>query len=253
MPVKLMMRPENEPFRINEATLQKARAIGERAGTLIGHAIQTRSMPALREEAEYVARSIEEPQVDDVRNSLVSAAQSFLVYSQVGGAPVLTTPEIPVTVSLRSVFSDFKAKGIDDNEVAQTAERMGAALSDWASFNDGRSIALVEQAQIGFIRHFTDFIGNRIAGLKHWVGNGIDQEKGLFDVEVKCRTAGYRILVTPAYLVDWVFFGSPSSPVTKKLQPGRYIFGTDSIDGTITDDGVIFQIPDDYKPQLRRF
>jgi hypothetical protein len=73
-------------------------------------------------------------------------------------------------------------------------------------------------------------------------------------VTVRCGAAGLRILSSPAYFVDWTYFGAPTSPVSGYLLPGRYIFGMDngSADAPIADNAV-FRIPGQSDVWLESF
>jgi len=77
---------------------------------------------------------------------------------------------------------------------------------------------------------------------------------GGLQVQVSCLTPGLRIHVSPAYFIRWVFFGSPSTPVSSYLLPGRYVFAGD---GPMllrrTKDHGVFSIPPTYHPYLTRF
>lgn len=77
---------------------------------------------------------------------------------------------------------------------------------------------------------------------------------GGLQVQVSCRTPGLRIHVSPAYFVTWRFFGSPSTPVTSYVLPGRYIFAGDgSMLPRLRRDNGVFCIPPNYHPALTRF
>jgi hypothetical protein len=77
---------------------------------------------------------------------------------------------------------------------------------------------------------------------------------GGLKVQVSCRTPGLRIHISPAYFINWVYFGSPTTPVTSYVLPGRYIFSADGpmLPKRKVDTGV-FCIPPSYRPCLVRF
>jgi hypothetical protein len=77
---------------------------------------------------------------------------------------------------------------------------------------------------------------------------------GGLQVQVSCLTHGLRIHVSHAYFISWVFFGSPTTPVTSYVLPGRYIFAGDGpMLPTRTEDDAIFCIPPTFYPSLTRF
>ena len=77
---------------------------------------------------------------------------------------------------------------------------------------------------------------------------------GGLQVQVSCITPGLRIHVSPAYFINWVFFGSPTTPVTSYILPGRYIFAGDgSMLPTREMDNGVFCIPPTYHPSLAKF
>jgi len=78
---------------------------------------------------------------------------------------------------------------------------------------------------------------------------GQSGSKGGLAVTVSCRTHGLRLHIAPSYFRTWVFFGSPTTPVSGSVLPGRYSFASD---GPLVDPGV-FSIPPTYNPVLTRF
>ena len=77
---------------------------------------------------------------------------------------------------------------------------------------------------------------------------------GGLQVQVSCLTPGLRIHVSPAYFITWVFFGSPTTPVTSYVLPGRYVFAGDGpMLPRRTKDHGVFCIPPIYHPALTRF
>ena len=77
---------------------------------------------------------------------------------------------------------------------------------------------------------------------------------GALQVQVSCSTPGLRIHVSPAYFINWVFFGSPTTPVTGYVSPGRYVFAGDGpMLPRRTKDNGVFCIPPNYYPSLAKF
>jgi len=140
----------------------------------------------------------------------------------------------------------------------------------------------VGEAKGGVRRSLNGFLSYRFAGMKLWGEwiQGIEthlfgESKGLFrgkgsggstppppavgpggglQVQVSCLTPGLRIHVSPAYFINWVFFGCPTTPVASYVLPGRYVFSGDGpmMPKRKKDRGV-FSIPPTYHPFLTRF
>jgi|GEM_PF-2121428 len=136
------------------------------------------------------------------------------------------------------------------------------------------------EAQAPVERGLKDFLSYRFAGIKKWAdwirgpgtqisGGSKKPPKGPtggsppppsvapgggLRVQVSCLTPGLRIHVAPAYFINWVFFGSPTTPVSGYVLPGRYVFAGDGpmLPKRTRDNGV-FSIPHSYHPALTRF
>ena len=98
-------------------------------------------------------------------------------------------------------------------------------------------------------RNLNKFLSFRFAGQKWWLEFSGEDPKGArrstessesssqlspafapgggLKLRVSCQTPGLRIHVSPAYFINWVYFGSPTTPVTSYVFPGRYIFAGD--------------------------
>lgn len=73
-------------------------------------------------------------------------------------------------------------------------------------------------------------------------------------IQVSCQTPGLRIHVAPVFFINWVFFGSPTTPVTSYILPGRYVFAGDGpMLPTLTQDSGVFSIPPTFHAILTRF
>ena len=135
-------------------------------------------------------------------------------------------------------------------------------------------ITHVSEAEEGVQDSARRFLAYRFAGLKNWSawiqGAGSSGSSGAesgggatppsvgtgggLQIQVSCRTPGLRLHVSPAYFVTWVFFGSPTTPVTGWVLPGRYIFAGDGpMLPNLTVDNATFCIPPTYNPALTRF
>src|SRR5262249_5141841 len=116
-------------------------------------------------------------------------------------------------------------------------------------------------------RGLKGFLSYRFAGMREWAelrarpGKWLRRRKGRaahpgggLQMRVSCLTPGLRIHVSPAYFVAWVFFGSPTTPVTSYVPPGRYIFAGDGpLLPTFTQDTGVFCIPPTYHATLTSF
>lgn len=137
-------------------------------------------------------------------------------------------------------------------------------------------------AEAGVERSLTGFLSYRFAGMRKWtewiqgIGNqlfgGLTGPRrgtgpgsisppppavgpgGGLQVQVSCLTPGLRIHVSPAYFINWVFFGSPTTPVSGYVLPGRYVFAGDGpMLPKRTRDRAVFSIPPNYHCTLTRF
>lgn len=145
------------------------------------------------------------------------------------------------------------------------------------------TVANVREAEEGVERGLGDFLSYRFIGMKKWtewiqgtrnrlLGGSKGASGGVrggssspppppavgpgggLQVQVSCLTPGLRIHVSPAYFIRWVFFGSPTTPVSSYLLPGRYVFAGDGpmLPKRTRDHGV-FSIPPTYHAALTRF
>ena len=184
---------------------------------------------------------------------------------------VVRLEDVPVPVSIQSLMSDSAKRNANAEASFSTRSRARETISVWADQDQSRHLATSEVGLSGLVGQLGKFLQVRIAGIRFWGNSNIDERvfdsdfsedqnptnspngSGLFRVTVSCTAKDYRIFVTPAYFIDWTFFGYPSSPVANHILPGRYLFGTDSIMGKITEDQAIFVIPMSFKPRLMRF
>jgi hypothetical protein len=79
----------------------------------------------------------------------------------------------------------------------------------------------------------SSFLAYRIAG----IGDTPSDTGGVFafnlpaapttylTVKVSTANPGLQLSAAPAYFINWMYFGAPTSPVTGYLLPGMYIFG----------------------------
>lgn len=211
----------------------------------------------------------------DLVYSLAHAFHDFDLYRGLDKVPLLGSDDASVPVSIQTVKRRLEAAGVaEHDESYEHPGALQAAIDKWADLDDTYASGTIEQASEVLHENLESFMTNRFGGLRMWANEGIPERvrqrgtmtnadfespvspnvgTGLFRVTVKCKAPGYRILVSPAYFIDWLYFGAPSTPVTNEMLPGRYIFGTDSIDGSVVSDGVIFRIPTDFTPHLVRF
>lgn len=153
-------------------------------------------------------------------------------------------------------------------------ERLWRNILRHADFEEEHSIVTnLSEAHEGIQRSLNGFLSYRFAGMKKWQewihGTGISSSNsgssgitpppavgagGGLQVQVSCLTPGLRIHISPAYFINWIYFGSPTSPVTSYVLPGRYVFAGDGpmLPKRKKDNGV-FCIPPSYHPSLARF
>jgi hypothetical protein len=149
------------------------------------------------------------------------------------------------------------------------------AMKDFARQESAFTVTDVREVGASIQRALSQFLSYRFAGMKRWFdwsrrGGTFPpiwpfrrrgkpplpplSDGGGLRVRVSCKTRGLRIHVSPAYFVNWVYFGSPTSPVVSYVLPGRYIFAGDGpMMPKRRTDPTVFCIPADYNPQLKRF
>jgi hypothetical protein len=146
---------------------------------------------------------------------------------------------------------------------------------------EGLIVTSVAEAEERVARSLQRFLSYRFGGMKKWTewiqgsqlfggpkgpsgGGGIGGggtapplavgPGGGLQIQVSCLTPGLRIHVAPAYFISWVFFGSPTTPVSSYVLPGRYVFAGD---GPMLPrrkrDHAVFSIPPTYHAALTRF
>ncbi len=149
-------------------------------------------------------------------------------------------------------------KEADDNivltEVPEAEERVQKSLNSFLAHRFAGLKTLGEWVKLG--RKF----GPRfLSGIYKWRRNsqmlppGISEDGGM-RVRVSCRTRGLRLHVSPAYFINWVYFGSPTTPVESYLLPGRYVFAGDGpLLPRRRKDPTVFNIPADFYPRIVKF
>jgi hypothetical protein len=223
------------------------------------------------EQYHYIA---DEVPIRDVTSSLATATVDFTRYREVGSVPAIKTDDGIIPMSVSSFAGNTLGREGYLHSSYIDPSRMGDTMSRWADESPTRTILRFADAQVQMFTHLTDYLGVRIAGMRHWVAQKIDGRvgiaspamgdeadqptnsptgEGLFPVKVSCKKEHCRIFVSRAYFVDWIFFGYPSTPVKGHLMSGRYIFGTDAIQPKVFEDSGVFRIPDNYTPELERF
>ena len=99
---------------------------------------------------------------------------------------------------------------------------------------------------------------NRVRNSSH-ASDGIftpgDIKDSKLYIAVRCKEENRRVHSSPAYFVDWTYFGhSDTRKVSGWLLPGRYIFSTDG-PGTpaFLPDNAVFPIRSIYTPNVTKF
>lgn len=195
----------------------------------------------------------------DIADTIRAAYDAFSLYEAINVTPVLQLDEAALPVSVASWLRDLMAAGqFPDDQGFDSVDAIGKVLHDWVPLHEGNRLLDFNSGLSLFKENIEKFILKRLEGIRLSESTPLiltppNAQKGLYSVTVHCRTSGYRILSSPAYFLDWTYFGAPSFPVTNSLLPGRYVFGTDSVPGCVLPDGAIFKIPFDFNPQLMRF
>jgi hypothetical protein len=126
---------------------------------------------------------------------------------------------------------------------------------------EGRIISWKFERAASFIKFgLTQFLSFRFAGIKTWhsllraQGMPVVGPDGGLQMRVSCRTPGLRMHISPAYFINWTFFGAPTTPVSSYVLPGRYVFAADGprFARWIRDPG-IFAVPPTYEAFLTSF
>lgn len=238
--------------------------------------------PTAEEDLRAGYGALTSAQTADVVEALSRLTEDFRRYQSSGRCPIVHDFGEPIPVSLATVSAELGYQSSRD-----LPPDLRPLLNDWEKRPDDGVLRRVfsfnvSDAMNDWVRKpLTDFLTQRIAGFKFWVKSDVRKRpivtrkllnrqkaaptnspdgSGLFAVKVDNQRQGLRILVTPAYFIDWIYFGAPSTPTTNNLLPGRYIFGTDSFSSAygpphsgIISDKTIFRIPSDFNPQLMRF
>ncbi len=153
------------------------------------------------------------------------------------------------------------------------------AMRDSSELGERLVVTRVPDAEEAVGRSLQGFLSYRFAGIKAWTewirGSQLFRgSKGPFggvggssappplavgpggglQVQVSCLTPGLRIHVSPAYFITWVYFGSPTTPVSSYVLPGRYVFAGDGpMLPRRLKDHAVFSIPPTYHAALTRF
>lgn len=195
----------------------------------------------------------------DIAGTIRSAYDAFSIYKAIDATPVVQFDDAILPASPASWMRDLVSTGrLADDERFDSASAIRRGFQEWVSLREGNSVINFRDGLSLFRENLEKFILKRLQGIQVSDNTPLilappNIQKGLYSVTVHCHTSGYRILSSPAYFIDWTYFGAPSFPVTNSLLPGRYIFGTDSVPGCVLLDGAIFRIPYDFNPQLMRF
>jgi hypothetical protein len=272
-----MALPHDSPesFEVTDEDRDRARKITQQVGEALTRAIKNGHHTETRSRLLQITnRPLDDAQARDVASSLAIASQDLARYSAIGSAPAIRTDERSIPVSISAFAGNVDgAKGYIDASFNEPS-RMNDTMLRWRDQSPSRTILGIGDATSLVLGNLYDFLGVRIAGIRHWIATKIDDKvghvspasgdeadqpmysangEGLFRVTVDCTKTNCRIFVSPAYFVNWLYFGYPSTPVVGHLMSGRYIFGTDSVAPPVTEDSAIFQIPNSFHPVLKRF
>ena len=112
------------------------------------------------------------------------------------------------------------------------------------------TVASPERAEDGFRFHLKRFFLTRLEARREVSHSG---EEGI-RVTVHTEEQGRRVFFSPAYFFrpDHLF-AQPSSPVSRNVEPGCYIFGVDDPQSTPRFDNTIYDIPPHTEAHVRVF
>ncbi len=268
-----LMPPEEErrPLEISSDMIERATEVADQAADVIKSTIISGPNPKTKDVFDDICSKLDIPQREDIVSSLSRVADDLSIYQNVGQTPVVRIENVHVPVSIQSLISDSAKRNANVEASFSSRSRARETIAVWADQDEFRHLVTSEASLSGLMSQFGMFLRVRIAGIRFWGNSNIDERvfdsdpsddqnptnspngSGLFRVTVSCTAEDYRIFVTPAYFIDWTFFGYPSTPVANHILPGRYLFGTDSIMGKITEDQAIFVVPTSFNPRLKRF
>jgi hypothetical protein len=217
--------------------------------------------------------------VGDVVSNVDQMAGDFAVARRWGGEfPCLTLDEGGLApLSLTGISGIFRRSQPPESwpDFLMDALPDSVLMRVWRRFlrsqgGEGIVVTDINAAAASVERNLRGFLSYRFAGIRQWArGSGNDLfggsgsggapppgqgAAGGLQVQVSCGTPGLRIHVAPAYFINWVFFGSPTTPVSSYLLPGRYVFAGDGSPlHKRTPDPGVFSIPPTYNPVLTRF
>jgi len=271
--------PEFEP---DEESTSRASALTSRLMENLKMVVEERTEPAEVREIfapEHYAERVEGVPVADVVENVGRMATEFMLLNQFESDVLCCRlgDGQPAPVSISKLLGGLPAHYPTDAflRIMGTSPIGGnfvqALLRDHQQQDPSLTFVDVREAEDSTERNLGAFLSYRFAGMKVWnewiqrfqnFGSGVPNDPipseigpgGGLQVEVFCRTRGLRIHISPAYFIDWVFFGSPTTPVASYVLPGRYIFAGDGpMLPTRVRDEAVFSIPPTYRPSLMRF
>jgi hypothetical protein len=111
----------------------------------------------------------------------------------------------------------------------------------------GEELALVgaDEAQGWFRRRLAGFLERRLSEpTRHGEVNDPFIPPGYVEFTVAAARPSLRVLYHPLYWRDVeTVFGQPTTPLTRFIKPGKYIFGVEGLDLPLTYDPRVIEIP----------
>jgi hypothetical protein len=110
----------------------------------------------------------------------------------------------------------------------------------------------IKDALSGVRRQLTSFLVNRLASRYLPIGGitgGMNSMHNLLSVKVSSHSVGALVSYSPAYFINYMALGAPTSPVKGAILPGRYTFRLTTrgprylIDQQTFDIPPVFEIP----------
>ncbi len=242
-----------------------------------------------REQLGNNTREVQQLRIHDARLSRVDlrdvsdtigkvAKHSNFFLSKLGSVPCITLPTGEMPICSTGEFFGSNMVGnhwIENVTPAQDSGVLSGELdlmtSKFLGREDHPMLATLKESAEFLHDALSRFLSHRFGAYRQNGGPKVDRsdqlgystswknpgdiKNGSIYVSVQCNSLGLRVHSSPAYFVDWQYFGHPSDPLVQGwLLPGRYIFATDGpgMPEYISDNGVV-AIPSTYKATMKRF
>ena len=252
------------PFKFSEKPNPLAENIVTELNILIGKTGTQEGIPGLQIALAAMSENLHRlANFDDVFENILSLTkESIRSESQGRAIPAVTLPQVgTIPVIWGSLNSLLK---FQDNYVSDS---LFESLS-----KSGLEIKQLNRSQVleGIFTPLYRFIALRIEAenwLKDILLKNITADKtnapvqpdtlgygGNFHVTLTSQNTGWRASVSPAYMIRFNYFGSPTSPVSGYLPAGYWVFGGDHpMSANFVVDTTVFDIPTTLTPCVHSY